>query len=149
MWWVHCRPVKKERASLHFDPRVDSLANTPSYHCFRTRNKAKLRPHGDDSHGIYDNNKFEPLRSALCTTEDDPLFPLFLAPRVFRRQEQAFTYADALETRIAPDDAARYKVLSFETNSTGSRLAAPCPPRPPAAASSAPCRAMPRRHKYR
>eukprot|EP00903_Cladosiphon_okamuranus_P013714 g12770.t1 len=41
--------------------------------------------------------------------------------RVFRRQEQAFTYADALAARLTPADAARYKVLSFETSATGSR----------------------------
>ena len=44
-----------------------------------------------------------------------------LMHRVFRRQEQAFTYADALGARLTPADAARYKVLSFETSATGSR----------------------------
>lgn len=88
-----------------------------------------LSPHGDDS-GCTHGSRCAPL--ALCTSYNigSPPFPLSLsAPRVFRRQEQAFTYADALEARLAPDDAARYKVLSFETNSTGSRLASPCPPR--------------------
>eukprot|EP00752_Nemacystus_decipiens_P006895 g6193.t1 len=41
--------------------------------------------------------------------------------RVFWRQEQAFTYADALGSRLSPADAAGYKVLSFETSATGSR----------------------------
>lgn len=44
-----------------------------------------------------------------------------LPARVFHRQGQAFAYADAVAARLAPQDAVRYKVLSFETNSTGSR----------------------------
>lgn len=45
--------------------------------------------------------------------------------RVFRRQEQAFAYADGLAASLAPEDAGRYKLLSFETNSTGSRFVPP------------------------
>ncbi|CAM9146110.1 unnamed protein product [Ectocarpus fasciculatus] len=41
--------------------------------------------------------------------------------RVFRRQDHAFAYVDTLAARLAAEDAARYRVLSFETNATGSR----------------------------
>ncbi|CAM9241375.1 unnamed protein product [Sphacelaria rigidula] len=41
--------------------------------------------------------------------------------RVFWRQEQAFAYVDEVGARLPHHEAARYKVLSFETSSTGSR----------------------------
>ncbi|CAN0260853.1 unnamed protein product, partial [Ectocarpus sp. 12 AP-2014] len=46
--------------------------------------------------------------------------------RVFRRQDHAFTYVDALAARLAAEDAARYRVLSFETSATGSRKFVVC-----------------------
>ncbi len=69
------------------------------------------------------------VRSMWSCHKRKELQPCFPSPqpslsrmhRVFRRQEQAFTYADALAARLSPEDTARYKVLSFETNSTGSR----------------------------